>query len=162
DPEVIDLEPGTGDDDRRWTGSFTVRGSGTWVVALLDDPDQRDPEALAVAARRSAPMRVEIEPDAMPEVELLPLPEWQREASETDRIDLRFATRDDFGVVGAELVYELARPSGELERHRLPAGRAPAGGSRSWRHRYNWDLSTIPLEDRSEVTYWIEVRDNDP
>jgi len=165
EPEVIDLVAG---EDRRWTGSFTVRGSGTWVVAMLDDldrpddPAHRDPARLTVAAQRSAPMPVELEADAMPEVELLPLPEWQREANETDRVELRFAARDDFGVVGAELVYELAKPDGELERHRLNAGRAPAGGSQSWRHRYTWDLAAIPLEDRSEVTYWIEIRDNDP
>lgn len=163
EPEIIDLEPASsGDDERRWTGSFVVRGSGSWVVALLDDASQRDAAALQVAARRSPPMRVELEPDALPEVELLPLPDWQHEASETDRVELRFAARDDFGVIEAELVYELAKPDGEIERHRLPAGKAPGGGSRAWRHRHSWDLSAIPLEDRSEVTYWIEVRDNDP
>lgn len=158
-PEVIDLEPAG---ERRWTGSFVVRNSGTWVVALLDDESQRDAAALQVAARRSPPMRVELEADALPEVELLPLPDWQRQASESDRVELRFAARDDFGVVEAELVYELAKPDGEVERHRLPAGKAPAGASRAWRHRHVWDLSAIPLEDRSEVSYWIEVRDNDP
>jgi hypothetical protein len=159
EPEVTDLEAAG---ERRWTGSFVVRNSGTWVVALLDDPTLRDPAALQTAGHRSPPMRIELEPDALPEVELLPLPEWQHEANETDRIDLRFAARDDFGVVAAELVYEIAKPDGELERHRLPAGQAPAGGSRAWRHRHGWDLSAISLEDRSEVTYWIEVRDNDP
>ena len=158
-PEVIDLVQAG---ERRWTGSMVVRGSGSWVVVLLDDPNQRDVAALQVAARRSPPMRVEIEPDAMPEVELLPAPDNQHEANETDRIDLRFVARDDFGVVEAELVYEVAKPDGELERHRLPAGTAPTGTARAWRHRYSWDLSTIALEDRSEVSYWIEVRDNDP
>ncbi|MFO7563464.1 MAG: DUF4175 family protein [Enhygromyxa sp.] len=163
EPEIIELdphpEPG---DERRFTGSFVVRSSGTWVVALLDDLASRDAATLLVAARRSPPMRLELEPDAGPEVELLPLPDWQRQANETDKVDLRFAARDDFGVVAAELVYEIAKPDGEIERHRLPAGRAPAGSSRAWRHRHSWDLSAIPLEDRSEVTYWIEVRDNDP
>jgi DNA repair ATPase RecN len=170
EPELVDLEPG---EDLQWTGAFTVRGSGTWVVALLDDPRQRDAAAVTVASRRSAPMRLELEVDAMPEVELLPLPEARREAGETDRVELRFAARDDFGVVEAELVYELAKPDGSLVRHRLSAGRPPGAGptsrasrasraSRSWRHRYRWDLSAIPLEERGEVSYWIEVRDNDP
>lgn len=162
EPEVHELEAVGGEDSRRWRGSFTVRGAGVWVVALLDDAgDPDDPGALAVAERRSKPMRVELEPDAPPEVELLPLPESQREANETDRIDLRFSARDDFGVVEAELVYEIG-PIGDRKRLRLPAGEAPGGAARSWRHRYSWDLSAIPLEDRGEVSYWIEVRDNDP
>jgi hypothetical protein len=161
DPEVLDLVRSPGDDPR-WTGELVVRSSGTWIVALLDDPGQRDPNALQVAARRSPPMPIELEPDAAPEVELLPRPDGEREAHETDRIELRFAARDDFGVVSAQLVYEVATADGELEQHRLPAGSAPGGASRAWRHRYSWDLSAIPLEDRSEVSYWIEVRDNDP
>lgn len=157
----------TDDDDddavsERWTGEFVLRGAGTWIVALLDDPDAPlDPGALQVARRRSPPMRVELEPDAPPEVELLPLPDWQREATEVDAIDLRFSAQDDFGVVEAELVYEVGE-IGEQQRLRLPAGRAPGGGARTWRHRVRWDLSAIPLESRAEVSYWIEVRDNDP
>ncbi|PRQ07446.1 DUF4175 family protein [Enhygromyxa salina] len=165
---VIELARVGPPEQRRWTGQFTVRGAGSWVVALLDDTDEDDPAALAVAARRSPPMRIELEPDALPEVELLPLPAGQREVTETDRVELRFSARDDFGLVGAELVYELLTAEGELERHRLPAGRAPGGGSRTsrtsrtWRHRTTWDLSAIPTEQRSAVSYWIEVRDNDP
>jgi hypothetical protein len=158
--EVVELQrEGEG---RRWAGSFTVRGAGSWVVALLDELGPRAASDLALADRHSPPMRIELEGDAMPEVELLPLPESQREANETDRVDLRFSARDDFGVVGAELVYELLTAEGELERHRLPAGKAPGGAARSWRHRYTWDLSAIPVEQRGAVTYWIEVRDNDP
>ncbi|PRP97427.1 hypothetical protein ENSA5_34190 [Enhygromyxa salina] len=162
EPEVISLEAEGDPAARRWTGQFSVRGGGSWVVALLDEGERADAGALAVADRRSAPMRIELEPDTMPEVELLPLPDWQREAGETDKIDLRFTARDDFGVVEAELVYELLTPEGEVERHRRPAGKAPGGAARSWRHRYGWDLSAIPIEQRSAVTYWIEVRDNDP
>lgn len=164
-PEVFELERATAKDgneanheasetsDRRWTGSITVRGPGSAVVALLD---------LQLASRHSAPMRIELELDALPEVELLPLPERQREANETDRVDLRFSARDDFGLTEATLVYELMTSEGELERHRLPAGRPPGGVARTWQHRHSWDLSAIPLESRAAVSYWIEVRDNDP
>lgn len=160
--QVVEFERVGEPEDQRWSGQFTVRGAGSWVIALLDDPGENDAAALAVAARRSAPMGFELEVDAMPEVELLPLPDDQREVSETDRVQLRFSARDDFGLVGADLVYELLTAEGELERHRLPAGKAPGGSARAWRHRYAWDLSAIPIEERSAVTYWIEVRDNDP
>lgn len=151
EPEVVALGR---DDEGHFRGEMLVRGAGTWTAVVLDDEGDHDPRS----AKRSPAMRIELEPDAPPEVELQPLPEAQREANETDHVELRFAARDDFGVVEAELVYELA----EGERHRLPAGAAPGRAARSWRHRYTWDLSTIPLEQRSELTYWIEVRDNDP
>jgi len=67
-------------------------------------------------------------------------------------------TNENF-TLEAELVYELARDDGELERHRLPAGNAPGGAARTWQHRYTWDLSAIPIEQRGAVTYWIEIRD---
>jgi hypothetical protein len=161
DAQIVELAA-VGEVERRWTGSFTVRAPGSAVVALLDDSAPHSAAELTAAARHSAPMRIELEADMLPEVELLPLPDSQREANETDRVDVRFNSRDDFGVVEAELVYELAREDGELERHRLPAGKAPGGAARTWQHRHTWDLSTIPIEQRGTVTYWIEIRDNDP
>lgn len=151
EPVVALLEPDT---TGHHVGELRVRGAGTWTAVVVDEADAEDPRA----ALRSPPMRLELEPDAMPEVELQPLPESQRQANETTAVELRFTARDDFAVVRAELVYEL----GEGEQHRLPAGEAPGGASRSWKHRHTWDLSSIPLEQRSELVYWIEVRDNDP
>jgi hypothetical protein len=162
DAEIVELARIGDVEANRWAGNFTVRAAGSAVVALLDDTSQHSAAELTAATRHSAPMRIELEPDMLPEVELLPLPDSQREANETDRVDVRFNSRDDFGVVEAELVYELARDDGELERHRLPAGKAPGGAARTWQHRYTWDLSAIPIEQRGTVTYWIEVRDNDP
>lgn len=151
------------DEAQRWAGSFTIRAAGSAVVALLDDTGPHSAAELTAATRHSAPMRIELEPDSLPEVELLPLPgRGPQMANETDRVDVRFNSRDDFGVVEAELVYELERDDGELERHRLPAGDAPGGAARTWQHRYTWDLSAIPIEQRGTVTYWIEIRDNDP
>lgn len=150
EPLVAELEP---QGDGHFVGELVVRGAASWT-AIVVDPERDDPRL----AQRSPPMRLELEPDAVPEVELQPLPDAQREANETAAIELRFAARDDFGVVRAELVYEL-EPG---EQHRLPAGEAPGGASRNWKHRTTWDLSSIPLEQRSELTYWIEVRDNDP
>lgn len=135
-----------------FSGSFVVRGPGSWTIVLLDGDEQVDQ-----ADRRSAPLPLRLEPDRPPEVELLPLPRWQQEASEKAVIDIRFLARDDFGLASTELVYQL--PGGETFRQ--SAGKPPKR-ARSWQHRHGWDLSAIPIEDRSEVLYWIEVRDNDP
>lgn len=151
-PEIASLTP-TDEAGLQWTGTFTVRSAGTWTVVLLDDEE----DAVDDAGRRSAALPLQEEPDRPPEVELLPLPESQQEVRETDRVEVRFVARDDFGLTSAELVYQL--PDGSS--HRLPIP-SPAGEQRRWRKRHDWDISQIPVTERSEVLYWIEVRDNDP
>ncbi|MCA9659737.1 MAG: hypothetical protein KC486_15450, partial [Myxococcales bacterium] len=141
-PTVRPLERG---DDGRLNASFKVEGPGAWSVAATVDGIERS----------SPPYPLEIEPDAAPEVELLPLPGGARSPSELDTVELRFRARDDFGFAAAELV--IARGDDET---RLDVGPPPPG--RSWNHRYRWDLSQMPLEERTELEYWIEVRDNDP
>lgn len=151
-PEVVPL---TAMDQAglQWSGTFTVRATGVWTVVLLDD----EGDAVADASRRSAALPLQEEPDRAPEVELLPLPESQREVRETDHVDVRFVARDDFGLGSAELVYQL--PDGSAHRLQITP---PPGGQRRWRKRHDWDISQIPVTERSEVLYWIEVRDNDP
>lgn len=147
-PEVFDL---VRDSDGAWRGAATIRGSGSWAIVLPDD------EALEDAARRSPAMPIELEPDRPPEVELLPLPQAQREVDERNTVDLRFHARDDFGIASATLVVQL--PSGEAHRLPIPLDDGPR---RTLRMRYAWDISRVPVAQRSEVLYWIEVRDNDP
>lgn len=145
-PERIDLSQGP---DGKWRGGFVVRAPGSWhvVVAPIDGDEPV----------RSAPAPLEIEADEPPEIELLPLPRSQSAPSELDSVELRFKARDDFGIASAVLVFE-----GEDGRQvRLDAG-TPPPRARTWQHRYAWDLSTLPVEDRGRLTYWIEVRDNDP
>jgi uncharacterized protein (UPF0147 family) len=139
-PERNDLgvEP-----DGTWRGSFVVRGSGSWHLVADEEPGPA--------------FGLELEPDDPPEVELAPLPRSQGELSERDAVELRFKARDDFGLAQATLVFEGA----DKQEIRLDAG-APPPGARSWQHRYTWDLSSVPIGDRNELTYWIEVRDNDP
>ena len=178
-PEIIDLEPHVSEEPEpavaepggkaqasedanaaspsaegmKWRGTFTARGSGTWTLVLLDD-EEDDP---GDAARRSAALPLSQEPDRPPEIELAPLPRERREVRESDSVDLRFTARDDFGLSRAQLVYQL--PDGTA--HRL-AIKPPVKTRRTWRGHYTWDISQIPIAERSEVLYWIEVRDNDP
>ncbi len=139
---------------RALTAAFVARGPGSWLIASDSSRYQRSP-----------PTPIQIEADAAPEVELLPLPESRRAPSELESVDIRFRARDDFGLVSATLVFErpVLGEDGEatVETARLSAG-TPPDGARSWTRRYTWDLSTLAIEDRTELTYWIEVRDNDP
>lgn len=140
-----------GDDDqlRHFRGQFTTDGAARWVAQLVDDDDE-------VAAYSTAQL-IELEADNPPEVELAPLSDGTKEASEVETVTLRFTARDDFGLSRAELVYQL--PDGTV--HRLPIGE-PVGVKRRWSDRYAWDLGAIPVDERGALTYWIEVWDNDP
>ncbi|MEM9458533.1 MAG: hypothetical protein AAGF11_30425 [Myxococcota bacterium] len=151
-PQVVSLST-VDETGRSWTGTFTVRASGTWTVVLLDHED----DELEQSQRRSAALPLSQEPDRAPEIELLPLPQSQREVRETDRVEVRFLARDDFGLRSAALVYQL--PDGSAHRLTVPP---PVDPGRRWRRRYDWDIAQIPVTERSEVLYWIEVRDNDP
>ncbi|MEZ4430182.1 MAG: hypothetical protein R3A51_21075, partial [Nannocystaceae bacterium] len=152
---------------RRASASFTVRSSGSWIVAT----------GAGGRGEASLPFPIELEPDRPPEVELLPLPQSRRAPSELESVDLRFRARDDFGLATATLVFERPPASADGRDHedmssetpheagelvRLEIGAPPRGRRRTWNHRYTWDLSTIAIEERTELVYWIEVRDNDP
>lgn len=152
-PEPVRVELRADGEEGRFTGTFTARGAGSWVVLALDSADDDPSEARG----RAPAQRLELEVDEPPEVELRPLPGWQKEVRDQDRVELRFVARDDFGLAAAELVYQL----GDGTAHRIPAGKPPVG-ARNWRHRHSWDLSAIPTENREEVLYWLEIRDNDP
>ncbi len=140
-PEVTDLQ---NDAAGVWHGSFVVRSPGRW--RLVPDADDDGPT-----------FSVAIEPDEPPEVELSPLPSSRGDPSERDTVELRFKARDDFGLQQATLVFV----GPDAEEIRLDAG-PPPPGARTWQRTYLWDLGGIPLGDRGELSYWIEVRDNDP
>lgn len=152
DPSRSSLVELEGDEQGlHWAGSFTAHAPGSWSITLANPRGRRG------GARTSDPARIELERDRSPEIELAPLPRTQREAGEQDTVDIRFSARDDFGVASAEFCYQL--PNGTT--HRLPIV-PPSPNPRSWRAHFEWDLSAIPIESRSEVLYWVEVRDNDP
>ena len=132
--------------DGRFVGGFAVHRAGTWTVVAT---------SLGVE-RSSPPAPIELEIDEAPEIELLPLARSDQSPSETDSVELRFRARDDYGFLGAQLVVS----NGDEEPTRIPVG--TPGTGRTWNQRFDWDLSTMPLPERKEVEFWIEVRDNDP
>lgn len=136
--------------ETRWQGRFTVRGPADWTVLLFDELDD-DPTA------HSRPGHFELEEDAPPEVELERHRQRPREASELSEIRVGFQAHDDFGLRSAQLVYR--RADGSL--HRIPVDPGPPN-QRRWKRRARLDLSSIPSDERGQLEYWIEVRDNDP
>ncbi|HWB79105.1 MAG TPA: hypothetical protein VG755_29295, partial [Nannocystaceae bacterium] len=145
-PERVEL---VADGAGGFGGEFTVRGSGNWTVVIVaeDGGDER----------RSAALPVQLEPDRPPEIEVTPLSPGEQSVRDDETITIRWHATDDFGVTTVELLYQL--PDGTTRG----LGRKSAPDvPRSWRHHTTWDISGIPIAERSEVLYWLEVRDNDP
>lgn len=145
---VLEEHPVTRGEEGTWRGALTVTGPTAWSLLATDVDGQ---------LHRSPVFQIEVEPDARPELELLPLAANERDVTELDRVEVRFRASDDFGLGTATLVY--ANPEGEPVR--LDAG-TPPQSARQWSHRYTWDLSAMPVADRETVEFWIEIRDNDP
>lgn len=140
----------TDDAPARHVAEFTVVGQGSWQIVVEPKPGRGE-----VAPAPALPL--EIETDQPPDVELVPLADDARAADSLEEVELRFRASDDFGLRSVELVWQLG--DGAIERRTV--GPVPEG-RRVWRHHHAWDLSTIALEQRSELVYWLEVRDNDP
>jgi hypothetical protein len=110
---------------------------------------------------------VDLEPDRAPDVELEPLPPSRQQVTDTDDVTLHFTARDDFGLTAADLVVRFADGT-ERRQPLIGTGvgdaRNPLGevGARGWDVRAPWSLASVPLADRAELSYWIEVFDNDP
>ncbi|MCH8557429.1 MAG: hypothetical protein LAT84_06405 [Balneolia bacterium] len=74
-------------------------------------------------------------------------------------ITLRIEARDDYGFSSMRLHYEVREAFSPNVREgsvRI-SGAAPASANVT----YEWDLSDLRLQTSDEVTYWVEVFDND-
>ncbi len=76
-----------------------------------------------------------------------------------DTMSIRYEMSDDFGFHSATMYYQVKKAFAgdqKIRAIRLPVPhRAKAVGS------VRWDLTKLDLKPLDEVTYWIEVRDND-
>jgi hypothetical protein len=128
-----------------WGAEFLVRAPGSWRLVL--DEGHRP--------THSSNFELEIESDLPPEVEILPLEAREKITKTTETVAIKYRAKDDFGLLRA--TFYVLLPTGETLERPLPA---PQG--REVEAAYAWNLSELPIEARSELEYWIEVRDNDP
>lgn len=95
--------------------------------------------------------------DKTPSVTLLKPNPVTTLSTETE-IELLFESSDDYGLARTELVYEIKRlfkPTPEKGKITLPIGR------KMGLQTYNWDFSSLGIQPQDEVSYWIQVWDND-
>jgi hypothetical protein len=135
-------------EDAGWETRFTVEGAPREFSVVLRDGSGAD--------RFTSPrFRIEPVPDRAPIVRLLvpdrdiPIPEEMNLVLEGDGID-------DFGLTRLDLVYSVKEgPEGRIRLKDFPAGTA------EMQARFPWDLVPLNLFPGNEVTYYIELFDND-
>lgn len=71
-------------------------------------------------------------------------------------LDVNIDAHDDFGLRQLTLYYQS--PDDPPAAVDIPL----KGQPRSFTETFSWDLSTIPIQQRADLVYWIEARDNDP
>jgi tetratricopeptide (TPR) repeat protein len=119
---------------------------------LLDSPGgKRHVEAMT--------RQIEIEPDRTPEVALY-APADELDVTSLRRIELAYIAEDDHGIDRVELVWD---ERGTQQRKALTLSEAQSAGEppRRAQGKFLWDLAEVALEPGVQVSYHLEVTDND-
>ncbi|MBP6875032.1 MAG: hypothetical protein KBD56_03080 [Candidatus Eisenbacteria bacterium] len=147
DGSTVELEP-AGED--ALAGRWNAMSSGGYQVELYDPRDG--------SAWVSDTFRVETVPDLAPAVELQS-PEQSIDMPSDMIVPLMVSGVDDFGLTELALIY--GRP-GEDPTRRVLATWKGAERRREARVEYAWDLSELTLLPGQEISYFLQVTDNDP
>jgi tetratricopeptide (TPR) repeat protein len=103
--------------------------------------------------------QIEIEPDRTPEVALY-APADELDVTSLRRIELAYIAEDDHGIDKVELVWD---ERGTQQRKALTPGESQPTGEppRRAQGKFLWDLAEVALEPGVQVSYHLEVTDND-
>jgi len=130
----------------RLKGSLLVFYPGTYSVRVQDELGLENPNPVEYQIRLLL--------DRHPEGEILS-PAQDLEVTGNEVVPIVYAARDDFGVTTVRLSYEL----GGRERS---INLKVANSTRSLGpETFKWDLATLALSGTDQVTYRLEVWDND-
>ena len=147
DPAALDLRS-AGED--RLEAAWTVERSGGYSVELRDETEP--------GIWVSDTFRVEAVPDLAPSVQLLSPPQVI-DLPPDMVVPLVIDGVDDFGLTELALVH--GRPGVDPSRQVLLRW-DPAERRREVRIEFAWDLSEIMLLPGEELSYFLQVTDNDP
>ena len=134
-------------------------------LAFIYSLEVKDPDTLSFQLKdengleNQNPFQFIIEPlqDEYPYVELLE-PSESFEAVEPTTIDILFRPSDDFALTSASLNYELRKAFvKEPTTVRIALNRPSNGVLQS----FSWDVSNLNLKPKDELSFWIEISDND-
>lgn len=146
-PELTDRRELTNAGHDTWEATFTIDQSFDYEIGLGD---------MAGAPRfATGRFHVEAVPDRAPVVRLL-YPEGDMKIPEEMNLALQAEGVDDFGLSRLDLVYEIK--DGKSGRIRLRDFRA---GAADFQAQFPWDLTPYNLTPGNEVSYYLELYDND-
>jgi hypothetical protein len=129
---------------RRWVGETLIEGNGNYDVVIHD-----------IDAPQRMTFRYEAIPDRAPVLTVLePLGDMDLPVGQ--RIPLAVTATDDFGLTSLSLVYQVDGES-PTRRQLLRWPDEP----RETTAGKEWDLSPIGLLPGQQVSFFLEVRDND-
>ncbi len=138
------------------TGSVTFLQSGSYHIELID----RD----SVASEHPIEYTVSITKDQPPEIVLVEPSSSRADLPDNLRLNMLARIRDDFGFRGVRLGYRISKSKYmKLDSsYTWPHGSAHelqhAGTRRTF---YIWNLTPLEIGPEDEVSYVMEVTDND-
>lgn len=111
-------------------------------------------------AVEAVPRAIEAEVDQAPVVQLV-VPAEPLDVSNLRRVELAYVVEDDYGLVGAELVWESGKERGKKPLPAIGAGVAPTAPAQlRAQGKFVWDIAELQVPSGGDVRYWIEARDN--
>lgn len=136
------------------TGRFTVTEDGWWSIGLksADGLDAGNPPRWTVSAI----------PDKAPSV-IATFPPRDKDATRFARWPIRFVARDDHGVAGVRLRWQVVPPGADPDSVTAVAegieSNVTTSGSESTQGEVAFDLGSVNPEVGSRVIWWLEARD---
>ncbi|MDR9415763.1 MAG: DUF4175 family protein [Gracilimonas sp.] len=137
------------DEDSTFTHTFTVVENDTLTFHIEDENGLVNQNPFQMVLNPSE--------DEYPVAELIE-PEENMSEVNPQEIQILYRASDDFGLTGAQLQYELKRAFTEKPVQNSLLLKVP---EQETLNSYLWDLSALDLKPRDEVSFWIEVNDND-
>ena len=133
-----------------WNTTFQLAESDSIRFSLKDADGlaNRNPFGFTISAIK----------DQYPSVRIT-RPELVVQKLNPESLSVSFEARDDYGFSSIHLRYEVLE--GFSDATRRGSVRLSRNAPASVNSTYEWDLRPLSLQAADEVTYWIEVNDND-
>ena len=127
-------------------GAISLLESGKYVFEITDN--------MGRTFKDITPHKIQIDTDAFPEV-IINDPAKDVVVNEKGTVELKYTTKDDFGISEISLVFEQENERKTKTLTNFSKKQTQYGGA------YLWSLSELSLKPDDKIPYHLEVKDND-
>ena len=127
-------------------GVLSLLEGGTYVFETTD--------TIGRTFKDITPHRIQLDTDMPPEV-IINVPAKDMVVNEKDAIELKYTTKDDFGINEISLVFEQENERRAKTLTNFSKKQIQYSGA------YLWSLSELSLKPDDKIPYHLEVKDND-